>query len=137
VNERGAAVRLLAAGLLEDGLSVDLDLVARAVEFALSRAGSAWLVVALSRGLPVGVLLANPVVSVEHGGAALRLEAVCVQAPSRGRGVEAALVEFLVAEARNNGITAVEAEVAGPGSEAALAGLGFSPLDRRRLRRIV
>ena len=63
--DRGAAIRLLTAQLVEHDLPVDDDGVARGVELCLQQGSSAWLVMAFAHGMPVGILLANPIVSVE------------------------------------------------------------------------
>lgn len=133
--DRAAAARLLGALLVEEGVPVEADGVARAVELALAQGASAWLVIALAHGMPAGILLANPAVSVEHAGAALRLEALYVPPERRGRGVEQALVEFVVEEARLSGMRAVEAEAAGEAGAAQLTSCGFLPIARRRLSR--
>jgi ribosomal protein S18 acetylase RimI-like enzyme len=133
--DRGAAIRLLTAQLVEHALPVDADGIARGVELALAHGSAAWLVVALAGGLPVGILLANPIVSVEHGGAALWIEELYVAPAHRRRGVARALLAFVTDEARNHGMRAVELEVV-PTQTAALAlyaALGFHAVDRRRL----
>jgi GNAT superfamily N-acetyltransferase len=135
--DRAAAARLLGASLVEMGVPVDEDGIARAVELALSASGAAWLVMATAHGMPVGVLLANPAVSVEHGGAALRLEAVYVAPERRGRGIERALVEYVAEEARTNGMRALEAEAATSQGTETLASCGFVSLERARMRRSV
>src|SRR5262245_50070080 len=72
--DRASAVRMLAAQLSEHGLPVDMDGIERALELCLAQSSTAWLVMAFLGGLPVGVLLANPIVSVEQGGASLWVE---------------------------------------------------------------
>jgi ribosomal protein S18 acetylase RimI-like enzyme len=133
--DRGAAIRLLTAQLVEHALPADPDGVARGVELALAHGSSAWMVLALVHGLPAGILLANPIVSVEHGGAALWIEELYVVPERRRRGVARALLRLVVDEARANGMRAVELEVV-PTQAAALAlyaSLGFQPVDRRRI----
>ena len=136
VADRGVLGRLLAAQLQEQGLAVDDDAVARTIELALAPQGIAWLVVAQRLGLVVGLLLANPIVSLGHGGSALRLEELFVASQHRRRGVARALVEQIAAEARLHGMGALatEADEGGPGG-ACLAALGFRPLRRRRFIR--
>jgi ribosomal protein S18 acetylase RimI-like enzyme len=85
----------------------------------------------------VGVLLANPIVSVEKGGASLWIEELYVAPAHRRRGAGRALVEHVANEARLSGLRALELEV-DPTSVAALAlydRLGFQPVERRRLTR--
>lgn len=136
-SDRAAAARLLTAQLREHDLPADPDGIARGVELALSPGSSAWLVVALWGGLPCGILLANPIVSVEHGGAALWIEELYVAPERRRRGVARALLDFVSGEARLSGLRAIELEVA-PSQAAAIslyAALGFATVERRRLER--
>ncbi len=137
VTDRAAAIRFLSAQLVELKLPVDEEGIARAVELALSPSGIAWLAMATLAGLPVGILLANPIVSVEHGGGALWIEELYVAPPHRRRGVARALIEYMDRQAHNVGLRALELEVT-EDSEPALAlyqSLGFSILPRRRLHR--
>jgi ribosomal protein S18 acetylase RimI-like enzyme len=133
--DRAAAVRLLTAQLVEHALPVDAAGIERGVELALAAGSSAWLVVALSSGMVVGIALANPIVSVEYGGAALWIEELYVAPAHRRRGVARALLGFVAAEARNHGMRALQLEVV-PTQAAAFAlydALGFHPVERRRL----
>jgi GNAT superfamily N-acetyltransferase len=132
--DRGAAIRLLTAQLLENGLPADAEGIARAVELALAPGSAAWLAVAQLHGLPAGILLANPIVSVEKGGGVLWIEELYVVPERRRRGVARALLAFAVDEARRFGIASVELEVV-QGMEAAHAlyrALGFRTLERQR-----
>src|SRR5438309_3184 len=95
VADRAVAIRLLTAQLVEHRLPVDEDGVLRGVELALSPGSGAWLVIAHRGGLPAGILLANPVVSVEHGGAALWVEELYVVPELRRRGVAGAILRFV------------------------------------------
>ena len=138
-SDRGALQRLLVADLVERGEAEGRASLAveRAVEIALSAAGAAWLLVAVSGGMPVGVLLANPAVATTSGGALLRVEALYVAPSRRRRGVGGALVRYVAAEARNNGMGSVELELdpAAPTAQAAralLAALGASLVERQR-----
>ncbi len=77
-------------------------------------------------------LLANPIVSVEKGGISLWIEELYVAPEKRRRGVARALLDFVIAEARLNGLRAVELHVV-PSQAAALAlyrSIGFAPSDR-------
>ena len=142
VSDRAAACRLLTAQLKEHDLPIDPDGIARGVELALASSSRAWLLLATRSGMPVGILLANPIVSVEKGGAALWVEELYVTPSQRGRGVGRALMEFVIREARNNGMSAVELEVVNGhsgghsgGHSAAMAlyeKLGFKALARTR-----
>lgn len=134
VADRAAATRLLSAQLEEHHLKVDPDGLSRGVELALATRSNAWLVMATRSGIPVGIMLANPIVSVEKGGAALWVEELYVAPPHRRHGVARALLAFVIAEARNNGIRALDLEVV-KGQAAALAlypALGFRGVDRLR-----
>lgn len=133
--DRAACARMLTARLVEDGRAVDEDGVTRAVELALSQGAAAWLVVALVAGLPAGVLLANPIVSVAQGGAALGIEELFVAPEWRRRGIARALLDYVLSEARLNGLRAATIEVA-PGNEAAVAlvaRLGFVGAAAQRM----
>jgi ribosomal protein S18 acetylase RimI-like enzyme len=130
--DRGAAIRMLTAQLAEHQLPADDDGIAGAVELCLAHGSSAWLVMALASGLPAGVLLANPIVSVEHGGIALWIEELYLAPERRRRGVARALLSFVCDQARSHGLRAVELEVV-PTQQAALAlyrALGFHTSDR-------
>jgi ribosomal protein S18 acetylase RimI-like enzyme len=131
-TDRGAVIRLLTAQLVEHGLPVDDEGLVRAVELCLAHGSPAWLVVALRHGLPAGILLANPIVSIEHGGISLWIEELYVPPEQRRRGVARALVDFVGVEARSHGVRALELCVA-PSQTAALAlyaALGFRRNDR-------
>ncbi|MSP63031.1 MAG: GNAT family N-acetyltransferase [Myxococcales bacterium] len=134
VADRGAAIRLLTAQLVEHQLPADADGIARGVELAFAKGSSAWLILATVSGIPAGILLANPIVSVEKGGAALWVEELYVAPAHRRHGVARALLDHLVVEARNNGMRAIDLEVVKT-QGAALAlyrGLGFAFVDRAR-----
>jgi GNAT superfamily N-acetyltransferase len=145
VEDRGAVVRLLAASLAErrgeggdapDAAEVWAG-VERAVELALAPRSVAWLVVARRSGVLCGALLANPSISAAHGGAMLRVELVHVDRPYRRRGVGRALIEYVMDEARQSGMAAVEMMM-GVGEEAALGlgrHLGFREVAGRLLVR--
>ena len=131
-TDRGAAIRLLTAQLVEHDLPVDDDGVARGVELCLVHGSSAWLLMAFLHGMPAGILLANPIVSVEKGGVSLWIEELYVPPERRRRGIARALLEHVRDEARNHGLRAMELEVV-PSQQAALAlyaGLGFVQNDR-------
>src|SRR5579871_6546041 len=132
VADRAAVARLLTAQLEEHALPVDADGIARAIELALAHSSTAWLLVATASGMVVGVLLGNPIVSAEHGGAALWIEELYVVPAHRRRGIARALVAHVVEAARNAGLRALDLEVAG--SESALA--FWQSLDFRRLDRL-
>ncbi len=136
VADRAAAIRLLTAQMAEHAIAVEADGIARAVELALAPSSSAWLLVATVGGLPVGVLLANPIVSVEHGGGGLWIEELYVQPAHRRRGAGRALVEHVLAAARTAGLGGADLEVAlDEAAPAFWRALGFRPLDRERLTR--
>ncbi len=84
--------------------------------------------------MAAGILLANPLVSVEKGGIALWIEELYVAPPHRRKGVARALLEFVRGEARNHGIRAIDLEVVRgqAAAEALYPKLGYKALDRRR-----
>ena len=140
-SDRGALQRLLLADCLERGAVHDAAAAAgdveRAVEIALSVGSAAWLVVAASHGMVVGVLLANPAVSTASGGALLRVETLYVPPEKRRRGVARALLRHVADEARLNGMGSVELELdpstaAAPAARALLASTGARPLGLER-----
>jgi ribosomal protein S18 acetylase RimI-like enzyme len=137
VNDRASVIRLLGAQMNEHEIPVEEAGTERAVELALSAGGSAWLTVATISGMVVGVMLANPIVSVEFGGAALWIEELYVAPAHRRRGVARALLDFITVEARNAGLSALDLEVDPDmhAAQALYASLGFSPVDRKRLVR--
>lgn len=137
VADRAALVRLLSAQSAVHRMAAGAEEVGRAVELALAPSASAWLAVAVRSGIVVGVLLANPIVSVEYGGGALWIEELYVEPAHRRRGVARALYGFIADEARRAGLGAIELEV-DPSLEAAepfWRSLGFSLVERRRYDR--
>lgn len=135
--DRGAAIRLLSEHLAERGLTVEEDGVARAVELNFAQHAASWLVLATTSGLPAGVLLANPLVSVERGGGALTIEALYVTPAQRRRGIGRALLEHVVREAHGYGLGSVEAQLlpAEAGARALCEALGFKATERALLER--
>jgi ribosomal protein S18 acetylase RimI-like enzyme len=133
VADRAAIIRLLTAQLVEHRLPADADGIARAVELALSPGAAAWLVVATMHALPVGVLLANPIVSVEKGGGALWIEELYVVPERRRRGVARAILRHVAEQARGYGLAALELEVAHEqeAAQALYRALGFRAVERQ------
>jgi len=140
-SDQAAVQRLLSAAAVEQGLSVDATTLERTVALSLSKGSAAWLVLAFSSGMAVGVALGNPVVHLEHG-AALRLEALHVTPGRRtpDAALERALVDFLAEEARCCGMTAILWEVAGdsaPASGTHAQSVGFEPHAAQAYRRLI
>ncbi len=135
VADRAAVIRLLGAQMGEHEIPVEEAGTERAVELALAAGGVAWLTVATISGMVVGVMLANPIVSVEHGGAALWIEELYVAPAHRRRGVARALIDFITVQARNAGLRALDLEVDPEmhAAQALYASLGFSSVERQRL----
>jgi ribosomal protein S18 acetylase RimI-like enzyme len=133
-SEMAVAARLLIAQLVEHGLPADLEGVQRGLELAMTRE-AAWLLIALRQQEPVGIFLANEIVSAEKSGLALWVEELYVVPSARRTGVARAMLEHVRVEAKKKGIVAIELEVV-PTQEAAFAlyrGMGFVDVDRRRM----
>jgi ribosomal protein S18 acetylase RimI-like enzyme len=130
-HDAGTAGRLLAAQLEEHTLPVDAAGIERALDLCLEPGAKVELLLAFD-GEAVGVCLANPIVSAEHGGTAIWIEELYVAPGARRRGVARALLDALLRSARASGARAVELEVA-PGHEAARAlyrSVGFRENER-------
>jgi GNAT superfamily N-acetyltransferase len=134
-TDRRLALELLTAQLVEHHLPADPDQIARGLDAAFRPHSPAWLYVAERDGKPVGILLANKIVSVEKGGETLWFEELYVVPEARRTGVARALFQHICAEARRRGIRAFDLEVV-PTQEPAFAlyaNLGFSKVNRQRL----
>ena len=134
-SDREAAARLLMAQLVEHHLPADLPGVERGIELAMKRQ-TAWLLLAFFGDQPVGVFLANEIVSVEQAGIVLWVEELYVAPAARRRGVARGILRFVAQEARGKGIVSVELEVV-PTQEAAFAlyrSLGFVDVERKRMK---
>jgi GNAT superfamily N-acetyltransferase len=136
VADRAAVIRMLAAQMEEHAIPVEEDGTARAVELALAPSSVAWLLIATVGGIPAGVLLANPLVSIEHGGASLWIEELYVMPAHRRRGVARALVAHVTEAARQSGLRGIDLEVAGERiAHAFWQSLGYRDLGRTRYQR--
>ena len=134
-SDREAAARLLMAQLVEHHLPADLPGVERGIELAMKRQ-TAWLLLAFFGDQPVGVFLANEIVSVEQAGIVLWVEELYVAPAARRRGVARGILRSVAQEARGKGIVSVELEVV-PTQEAAFAlyrSLGFMDVERKRMK---
>lgn len=137
--DRPAAHALLTAQLVEHRLPADPQGIARGIDCALARESPAWLWLAERGGNPVAVLLANQLVSVEHGGLALWIEELYVVPEARRGGIARALLTRVLQEARKRGMRGINLEVV-PGQAAASAlyrALGFEDVRRSRLSLIL
>src|SRR5687768_6855652 len=85
-SDRDAAKRLLMAQLVEHDLPADAAGVMRGIELAM-KSKAAWLLLAYFADEPVGVFLANEIVSVEQAGVVLWVEELYVVPAARRRGV--------------------------------------------------
>jgi GNAT superfamily N-acetyltransferase len=129
------AARLLVAQLAEHHLPADLVGVAVGIDLAMKRQ-AAWLLLAFSGDGPVGVFLANEIVSVEQAGIVLWVEELYVVPAARRRGVGRGILNYVAAEGRRKGIVSVELEVV-PTQEAAFAlyrSMGFVDVERKRMK---
>jgi ribosomal protein S18 acetylase RimI-like enzyme len=133
--DRETVIDLLIAQLLEHRLPAAREGVAGGVDLALAQGSPAWLWLAEREGRPVGVFLANRIVSVERGGATLWIEELYVVPEARRQGVARAMLERVFETARRSGIRAVDLEVV-PTQAAAFAlyrSLGFGDVGRERM----
>jgi GNAT superfamily N-acetyltransferase len=134
-SDRAAIHDLLAAQLVEHQLPAEAARIARGLDAAFRPGSPAWLFVAEREGQPVGVLLANQIVSVEKGGETLWIEELYVTPAARRKGVARAILEHVANEARRRGLRALDLEVV-PSQQAAFAlyrSLGFQDVPRQRL----
>lgn len=134
-TDRETAERLLTAQLAEHHLPSDPQRVKQGIDLALARK-SAWLLLAFLNDDPVGVFLANEIVSVEQAGIVLWVEELYVTPIARRRGVARAILNFVSAEARRKGVVSVELEVVLT-QEAAFAlyrSMGFEDVQRKRMK---
>jgi len=133
--DRAAAHRLLTAQLIEHELPADPESVAGGVDCALAEGSPAWLWLAERGSRALAVFLANPIASVEHGGAVLWVEELYVVPEARRTGIARALLTRVIEEARRRRIRSIELEVV-PTQAAASAlyrMLGFDEVPRRRM----
>jgi len=133
--DRAAAHRLLTAQLVEHHLPADPEGIARGIDCALAPGSAAWLWLAERGSRAVAVFLANPIASVERGGAVLWVEELYVAPEARRSGIARALLARVTEEARRRGVRSIELEVV-PTQAAASAlyrGLGFEEVHRQRM----
>ena len=133
--DRQTCIRLLIAQLLEHELPADPAGIGGSVDFALAPHSPAWLLLAELDGAPVGIVLANQIVSVEKDGYTLWVEELYVVPEARRRRVASAFLDYIAAEGRRRGVRAVELEVV-PTQAAAFAlyrGRGFREVHRQRM----
>ena len=109
--DRAIVHALLTAQLIEHDLPADPDRIDRGLDAALRPGSPAWLRLAERDGEPVGVLLANQIVSVEKGGETLWIEELYVIPEARRTGVARAILGYVVEEARQQALRALDLEV--------------------------
>jgi GNAT superfamily N-acetyltransferase len=134
-GDRETCIRLLAAQLLEHNLPTDPTGTGNGVDLALAPHSPAWLLLAELDNVPVGILLANQIVSVEQRGYTLWVEELYVVPEARRRRVATAFLDYLMTEGRRRGVIAVELEVL-PTQTAAFAlyrARGFRDVHRQRM----
>ena len=110
-GDRAIVHALLTAQLIEHDLPADRDRIDRGLDAALRPGSPAWLLLAERDGEPVGVLLANQIVSVEKGGETLWIEELYVTAEARRTGVARTILAHVLEEARRQGLRALDLEV--------------------------
>jgi ribosomal protein S18 acetylase RimI-like enzyme len=133
--DRAIVHALLTAQLIEHDLPAESDRIDRGLDAAFRAGSAAWLLLAERVGKPVGVLLANQIVSVEKGGESLWIEELYVIPEARRAGVARAILTHVLEEARRRGLRALDLEVVRTQS-AALAlyrAAGFREVARDRL----
>ncbi len=134
-GDREDCVRLLAAQLVEHNLPADPAGIGNGVDLALAPHSPAWLLLAELDNVPVGILLANQIVSVEKCGYTLWVEELYVVPEARRRHVGTAFLDYLMAEGRRRAVRAVELEVV-PTQTAAFTMYrrrGFHDVHRQRM----
>jgi len=109
--DRPTAHGLLTSQLVEHRLPADREGIDRGIRHALAPVSCAWLWLAEREGRAVAILLANEIVSVEHGGLALWIEELYVVREARRSGVARALLGRVRERARERGIRSIELEV--------------------------
>ncbi len=133
--DRETCIRLLIAQLLEHELSADPVGIGGGVDLVFTPHSPAWLLVAELDGAAVGVVLANPIVSVEKYGYRLWVEEFYVVPEARRLGVATAFLDYIVGEGWRRGVRAGELEVV-PTQAAAFALYrrhGFREVHRQRM----
>ena len=109
--DRAIVHALLTAQLVEYDLPFDPDRIDRGLDAALRAGSPAWLLLAERDSKPVGVLLANQIVSVEKGGETLWIEELYVTPEARRSGVARAILNHVLEEARRRGLRGLDLEV--------------------------
>src|SRR3954471_329581 len=133
--DRPALHALLRAQMVEHQLPAEPERIDRGLDAAFRSGSPAWLLIAERDGAPVGAFLANRIVSVEKGGETLWVEELYVTPDARRTGVARALLAHVVAEARREGLRALDLEVVRT-QEPAFAlyrALGFHDVARNRM----
>ena len=126
---------LLTAQMIEHQLPAEPARIDRGLDAAFRAGTPAWLLIAERDGKPVGVLLANQIVSVEKGGETLWIEELYVTPEARRTGVARAILARVLEEARRRRLRALDLEVVRT-QTAAFAlyrAAGFSAVERDRL----
>ena len=125
LGDRATVHALLTAQLVEHHLPADPARIDRGLEAAFRPGSPAWLLVAERDGTPVGVLLANEIVSVEKGGGTLWIEELYVTPQARRTGVARAILDHVLEEARRHDLHALDLEVVRTQAAAIAASAGF------------
>ena len=133
--DRRSVHALLTAQLVEHRLPADAEGIDRGIGHALAPGSRAWLWLAEREGRAEAILLANEIVSVEHGGLALWIEELYVVPEARRGGIARALLARVCERARERAIRTIELEVV-PTQAPAFAlyrALGFEEVRRTRM----
>ena len=109
--DRAIVHALLTAQLIEHDLPAGPDRIDRGLDAAFRPGSPAWLLLAERDGKPVGVLLANQIVSAEKGGETLWIEELYVIPEARRTGVARAILSYVVEQARQRALRALDLEV--------------------------
>ena len=110
-GDRTIVHALLTAQLIEHDLPAGPDRIDRGLDAAFRPGSPAWLLLAERDSKPVGVLLANQIVSVEKGGETLWIEELYVTPEARRSGVARAILNHVLEEARRRGLRGLDLEV--------------------------
>jgi GNAT superfamily N-acetyltransferase len=102
---------LLAAQLAEHDIDIDAPRLAAAIAGVFERTDRGALLIAESRGAPVGVAYLSYIWSIELGGLSVWLDELYVVPAERGRGIGKKMLDRVCEKARAEGCAGVDLEV--------------------------
>jgi GNAT superfamily N-acetyltransferase len=134
VEDCRECARLLAGQLDEHGIDASAERLERLLEKVVASAERGFLLLARNNGRMVGVAYVATILSAEHCGFVAWLEELYVAPDHRSQGIGTALVNAVLARARETGMVAVDLEIDASHNraESLYRRSGFRPLDRAR-----